>query len=248
MSASDPEPGPDGVDRLKAALRRPSRGQLVVAALLFVLGAAAIVQVRHVGSDEDYAGLRPTELVQVLNGLNAATRRTERDIEELERTRDALRSRTQARVAALEQARKELSGLGILAGTLPAEGPGIRITVSVEDGDALTTNQLLDGIEELRDAGAEAIEINDSVRVIAQTSFQDTVDGLEVDGVLLRAPYVVDVIGDPDTLDTALRVPGGFNDDVGQTGEVTVKKRKRVEVTVLRTPAEPRFAQPAEGQ
>lgn len=244
-----PEPEEqDGTDRLKHALLKPSRGQAVVGALLLVLGAGAVIQVRHVGTNDDYAGLRQPELVQVLNGLNAATRRTERDISDLQRTRDALRSRTERRDTALTQAKAELDALGILAGTLAAHGPGIRITVDMAHDQALTTNQLLDGIEELRDAGAEAIEINDSVRVIAQTSFQDTVDGLEVDGALVRPPYVIDVIGDTDTLATALRVPGGFEDDIGDAGTVRVKRLKDVEITVLRTPARPHFAQPDESQ
>jgi uncharacterized protein YlxW (UPF0749 family) len=234
--------------RLRRALVHPSRGQVVVAVLLFVLGAGAVTQLRLVGDDDPYAGMRQPELIQVLNGLNAASRRAEREIDDLERTRDALRSRTERRQTALEQARQELTALGILAGTLPATGPGIRITIEVEDGTR-PTNQLLDGIQELRDAGAEAMEINDSVRVVAQTSFDDGIDGLEVDGALLTSPYVIDVIGDPDTLATALGIPGGFKEDVTEGGgEFTIEKLDEVEVSVLRTPAEPRFAKPVEGQ
>ncbi len=45
---------------------------------------------------------------------------------------------------------------------MPAEGPGIRVTVKdPASGAAVGTNQLINGLEELRDAGAEVIEIND---------------------------------------------------------------------------------------
>ena len=53
------------------------------------------------------------------------------------------------------------------------------------------------GVEELRAAGAEAIEFNDDVRVVAQTSFEDAERGVVVDGRRISAPYVIDVIGDP---------------------------------------------------
>ena len=102
-------------------------------------------------------------------------------------------------------------------------------------------NHLLDGIEELRNAGVEAIEINDRVRVIAQTSFEDDPAGVRVDGVVLKAPYVIDAIGDADTLSGALTFQDGFTDDVKlDGGSVTIKKEKQVEVSVTRTPAKPR--------
>ena len=73
--------------------------------------------------DDTYAGLRQAELIQALNGLQAASRKAERDISELESTRDRLSNSTERRTTALEQARKEVRSLGVLAGTVPATGP-----------------------------------------------------------------------------------------------------------------------------
>jgi uncharacterized protein YlxW (UPF0749 family) len=234
--------------RLRRSFFSPSRGQAVVAVLVGLLAFAAVTQARLTGKDDTYAGLRQAELIQALNGLQSASRKAERDISQLEATRDRLRSSTQRRTTALEQARKELRTLGVLAGTLPATGPGIRVTVQDPKGD-LSLNHLLDGVEELRNAGVEAIEFNDRVRVIAQTSFEDDPDGVRVDGVVLRPPYVIDAIGDPDTLAGALTFQEGFADDVKlDSGSVSVKKEDRIKVTVTRTPSKPRYAQPVPGQ
>ena len=46
---------------------------------------------------------------------------------------------------------------------------------------------MLDTVEELRTAGAEAMQINGQVRVVAQTSFEDAVGGFSVDGTAARA-------------------------------------------------------------
>jgi uncharacterized protein YlxW (UPF0749 family) len=231
--------------RLVRALVHPGRGQVVVAVLLAVLGAAAVTQVRIAGRDDDYAGLRQADLIQALNGLQAASRRTEQDIRDLETTRDRLRDNNAKTATALKQAREELNTLGVLAGTLAAHGPGVRITVTVPDSH-LSLNYLLDGIEELRDAGAEAMEINDAVRVVAQTSFEAATGGINVDGQVLRSPFTIDVIGDPESLSTALRFPGGFVDDVSQLdeGKVSIKQSEQIEVTVLRKAAEPQYAEP----
>ncbi len=247
------EPGPDlpeptGRDRLRLSFLSPSRGQAVVAVLVGLLAFAAVTQARITGQDDAYAGLRQPELIQALNGLQSAARKAERDISDLETTRTLLKSRTQRRATALEQARKEVQTLGVLAGTLAASGPGIRVTVTDPKGE-LSLNHLLDGIEELRNAGVEAIEINDRVRVVAQTSFEDETDGIRVDGVVLRGPYVIDAIGSPSTLEGALNFDGGFVDDVQlDSGKVSIKQSERINVTVTRTPAQPRYAQPAPAQ
>lgn len=245
---SDTPTPPSSLARLRDAFLSPGRGQVVVAVLVGLLAFAAVTQARLTRADDTYAGLRQAELIQALNGLQSASRKAERDISALETTRDRLRSSTQRRTTALEQARKQLATLGVLAGTVPATGPGIRVTVQDPKGE-LSLNHLLDGVEELRNAGVEAIEMNDRVRVIAQTSFEDDPDGIRVDGVLLKSPYVIDAIGNPDTLAGALQFQGGFSDDVElDSGSVSITKKDTVKVTVTRTPSQPRYAESVPGQ
>lgn len=248
--STQPSTQPNALERLRHALLHPSRGQVTAAVLVGALMFAAVTQVRLYGADDAYAGLRQSDLVQALNGLSAASARAEAEISELESTRDSLRNSSQQRTAALDQARKELTTLGILAGTLPATGPGIQITVHDPKGQ-YHVNHLLDGIEELRNAGAEAIQINDQVRVVAQTSFQDPTNGpgILVDGRLLHEPYVLEVIGDADTLARALDFPGGFKDDVTlDEGTTDVVKKNKVDVDVTREAQASKYAEPQPGQ
>ncbi len=230
-------------DRIWHAIRRPSRGQFVAAVLLAALAFAAVTQVRLTGGNDKYAGMRQADLVQVLNGLSTTARRAEADLTRAEQTRNSLRDRSQRRTAALQQARTELAGLGILAGTTPATGPGIEVTVTEKPGRHLKVTDLLDGIEELRDAGAEAMQLNDRVRVIAQTAFADAQGGLAVDGRVLKPPYTIDVIGNPGTLSRALSFPGGFTDGVHYDGgAVSVRRLATVQITVTRAPVSPKYA------
>ncbi|WP_310963420.1 DUF881 domain-containing protein [Nocardioides terrisoli] len=245
---TDPTPAASPLTRLRRSLLHPSRAQLGVAALLGVLMFAAVTQVRLYGQSNAYSGLRQSDLVQALNGLSAASARSDAEISQLERTRDALRNNSEQRTAALAQAQKELTTLGILAGTLPAHGPGLEIVVSDPKGQ-YRVNHLLDGIEALRDAGAEAMQMNGQVRIVAQTSFEDAEGGIDVDGRLLTPPYTIDVIGDPTTLATALNFPGGFKDDVAlDEGTTKVTRKKDVEINVTRTPTNPHYATPQVNQ
>ncbi|WP_224279413.1 hypothetical protein [Nocardioides lacusdianchii] len=79
---ADPDPDP-GRDRLRGALTRPSRRQAVVAVLLAVLGFAVVVQVRDTQTNDTYAGLRESELIQVLDGLTGTAERARREVERL---------------------------------------------------------------------------------------------------------------------------------------------------------------------
>jgi uncharacterized protein YlxW (UPF0749 family) len=240
-----------GRDRLLASLKRPrSRGQFTAAILLAVVGFASVVQVQAQERNDDYDGMREEDLVQLLNSLASASQRAENEIAQLEQTRSSLRSDTDSRQAALAQARERASVLGILAGTLPAVGPGVVVTVRDPEGK-VGIDQMLNGIQELRDSGAEAFEINNSVRVVAQTAFEDGEEGVVVDDTELAPPYTIEVIGDPHTLQRALNIYGGFVQDIeGPTigGRVTITQSDNVEVASLAEPLQPEYAEPVESQ
>lgn len=243
-----PEPPPEetGRSRLAHALRRTgSRGQLTVGVLLALLGFAAVTQVQSNGQDDRFVGARQGDLIQLINNLSLASQRADNEIARLESTRASLRDDTRSRRTALERAQQQASTLGILAGTLPAEGTGVRVTVT-DTGGGVGSNQLLEGLEELRDAGAEAIELNDKVRVVAQTSLRDVDGGVVVDGTLLRSPFVVDAIGGAETLAGGLDFQDGFIDEVNRVqGKVKVLQSDKVEITSIVQPATPEYARPA---
>jgi uncharacterized protein YlxW (UPF0749 family) len=188
-----------GRQRLSDALVRPTRAQVIVASLLAVVGFAAVTQMRAYEVDDTYAGYREQALIDVLNGLAGTSQRAQAEITRLEQAKAELQSSTSARQAALEQARARANTLEILAGTVAVTGPGIRITIEETEGP-VDIDSLLDTIQELRGAGAEAMQFNGQVRVVAQTSFEDGVGGIYVDDTLLEPPYVIDVIGNPSAL------------------------------------------------
>ena len=107
---------------------------------------------------------------------------------------------------------------------------------------------LLDTVQELRDAGAEAVEVG-GVRVVASTSFLDAPsgEGVLVDGQPVAAPFEVVAVGDAPTMAAALAIPGGVVDVVSRAGgEVAVEQREAVSVDALRELTTPRYARPAD--
>ncbi len=184
--------------------------------LLALVGFAGVTQVRTNQVDDTYAGLRQQDLIDILNGLAGTTQRSEDEIQRLEATRDDLQSDTSARQAALEQARQQAQVLSILAGTVPVSRPGRHDHHQGGVRAGARSVPFIDMVQALRTAGAEAMQINHEVRVVAQTSFEDGTGGLLVDGRLLEAPFTVDVIGPPDALVAALRFPDGPQDQFAE--------------------------------
>src|SRR4051812_5227321 len=224
-----------------------ARGPLVVAVLLAALGFAAVVQVRLTHTQDDFGGQRREDLIDLLDSLSAASDRARSQIDSLQQSRSDLLTSSQRRQAAIDEGRQRLEVLQILAGTVPAVGPGVTVTVT-DPENAVTAAALLNGIEELRDAGAEAIEINDVLRVVASTSLTDTDGIVSGDGITLRAPYVIDAIGSSHTLSEAVVFPGGMSDEISQLGgEVTVREADRVEVGALHTVEPAQYSRPTDG-
>jgi uncharacterized protein YlxW (UPF0749 family) len=241
----------DGADPAHGARwwthRLPTRSGALIGVLLALLGFALAVQLKGRDSDQGLAAARQEDLVRILDDLDARKERLQRDISDLNAKKQQLNSGEQGRKAAVDDARQRADELGILAGTLPAEGPGLAVTFRAGH-DAVPASVLLDAVEELRGAGAEAMQIEGgghTVRVVASTAFVDSGSGVTVGSVRLSAPYTVSVIGDPATMQAALNIPGGVVDTVRQSGgTVSVQQPSVVHVSATRAAPHPRYARP----
>jgi uncharacterized protein YlxW (UPF0749 family) len=176
---------------------------------------------------------RQDQLVGVLDDLSQRSERLRSDIQDLQDTKASLQS-DQSGATALAEARKRAITYGILAGTLPATGPGIELRIDDPHGK-VGASVLLDGLEELRDAGAEVVQIND-LRVTVSTSFIDAAEGgVLTGGQLLRPPYTFLAIGDPRTLATAMNIPGGVMDSVrGAGADGTLTQHGTITINAVR--------------
>lgn len=221
---------------------RFTKAQVLASVLTLALGFAIATQIQQAGAT-GLANLRQDELVRLLDDVNQRSLRLDLQIRELEAQRDLLKSGADTAAAAAAQAQKRLDELAILAGTVKARGPGVRLTIT-DPQVGVHSAALLDVLQELRDAGAEVVQFG-PVRMVASSSFTDTTAGVVVDDQVLKRPYVVLAIGDPQTLASALNIPGGIVDTVKRAGATaTVEQLTTVTIDALHTPATPRYASP----
>lgn len=221
---------------------RGTRAQILAGVLCALVGFALVVQVQQQRSD-DLASLSQDELVRILDEVTQRTEDLEQQASDLRAQRTELVSGSDTQRAAREAALQRAQVQGILAGRLPAVGPGVVLTIR-EPNERVPAHALFNVLEELRNAGAEAIQLDD-VRLTASSYVVDTEAGIEVDGVELTAPYRWIAIGDPETITPALNMPGGALAAIrGESGTTELRSRDEVEVTAVRDIAPPRFATP----
>ncbi|MFI8369623.1 DUF881 domain-containing protein [Streptomyces sp. NPDC085466] len=234
---------PDGRRRLADALWPPrvTRAQLVVALLLACLGFGLAIQVSSTSEGSALRGARQEDLVRILDELDDRTQRLEDEKARLEKQRSELESSSDQAEEARRQTQEKERQLGILAGTVAAEGPGITLTVTDPVG-AVESDMLLDAIQELRAAGAEAIQV-DGVRVVANSYLTGGGDDMRIDGTQVTAPYVFKVIGKPEDLEPALNIPGGVVQTLEkEQATATVERSAKIVVDALRPAKRPDYA------
>jgi uncharacterized protein YlxW (UPF0749 family) len=219
------------------------RSQLVVALLACLLGFGLAVQVRTTQGNSVLGSARQDDLLRIISDLTARSERLTRETAELQATRDRLAAAGNQDSAAVTEARRRTDTLGVLAGSVAAHGPGVRVVVD-DPGHKLRADFVVDVIQELRDAGAEAMMING--RRIGTSTY--AVDGdvqIVLDGAPLAQPYTVVAIGDSATMATALKIPRGVVDTAQDAGaRIHIEEATDVVVDALRPLSPPRYARP----
>jgi uncharacterized protein YlxW (UPF0749 family) len=216
--------------------------------LMTVLGIGLAAQVR-VNDNEDYLdSARPADLLVVLDNLGRREAAIREDIATLQNTLTTLQNESGGSGAALAEARAELDALSIQVGAVAATGPGVVVMVT-DPRNGVGSEVLVDAVQELRAAGAEAIQIagatGEPVRIGIDSWIAGPAGNTVVDGRETKAPFVITAIGDPPTLSAALDIPGGVVDTVARNGgECSVSQSQQVTVSALRDPRSRQYAQP----
>lgn len=111
---------------------------------------------------------------------------------------------------------KELKELNMYLGLTEVEGEGITVTLRDNTSSLISTaNDLVhDGdlravVNELKNAGAEAISINGQ-RIVPSTSINCVGTVIQVNDEVVGAPFVIKAIGNKTNLNSGITRPGGF--------------------------------------
>lgn len=109
---------------------------------------------------------------------------------------------------------KELEETNMYLGYTKLHGEGIEVTLSDSEFKTIDRWDLLQLVNELKLAGAEAISINNE-RVVSTTEIANVGSQfILINGNRIPSPFVVKAIGDKKYLESAITIKGGYIDEM----------------------------------
>jgi uncharacterized protein YlxW (UPF0749 family) len=178
--------------------------QLTIAAVAFVLGLLVVLQLRSQGGDSALAQLSAQDLTVLVANLNDRNDQLRQEGSTLEGELNTLTSNQARGDVSVDEINADLERVRAYAGLEAVAGPGVTIAI---DGpiDGQGVEEL---INELRNAGAEAIAVGD-IRVVPGVVASGPAGAITVADTNLVPGFELSAIGAPDKLTGSLTRTGG---------------------------------------
>ena len=216
-----------------------------VGALGLVVGILAVTQFRTQSNIvKALQSESPVNQAQAISNLLEANAALDQEVRSLEQqlakySQGLDRSGLEALVA-------DLNRLKVVNGLVEVWGPGVEVSVE----GRIQPEEAQDIINELRNAGAEALSLNGQ-RLVAASNVSQTEDRetLLVDGAALTPPYTFGAIGDVQTMEVALERKGGIIPLLRyayRESKISVLRVNRMVLPIYQGKYVYRFARPAE--
>ncbi len=206
--------------------------QLSLTIVCFILGLLLVAQFRiQRMTDSSLLSASSADQLVIISNLVENNIRLREEMETLEEQLSEYQQATGG--AVLETLVEELNKVRIINGLVEVSGAGVEVSL---DGPVGVVD-VQDLINELRNAGAEALTVNGE-RLTLYSVIASTEDGvMAVNGAQLSRPYILQAIGQPETMETALLRGGGLIATLERNYEglaVSVIKRERMVLPVYR--------------
>jgi uncharacterized protein YlxW (UPF0749 family) len=218
--------------------------QLSLTMLCFALGLLLMAQFRTQRmTGRALLSASSAEQLAIISSLVENNARLREEMEALEEQLSEYQQATGR--AVLGTLVEELNKVRIINGLVEVSGSGVEVSI---DGP-IGVLDVQDLINELRNAGTEALTINGE-RLTLYSVVASTEDGtMTVNGTQLSRPYVLQAIGHPETMETALLRKGGLIATLERNYEglvVSLIRREKMVLPVYEGTIEFVYASPIE--
>ncbi len=193
---------------------------IAIAVVCVVLTAAITVQIRTMKEESSAVSVATanSELKDSLLEWKERAENAERDLEKSTKELETIRKESTTDDNSASEKQEELKKYNQLIGLTDVTGEGIVLTVSDSSADStlldmssliVHDSDLRNLINELANAGAEAISINDE-RIVNSSCVTCAGNVIQINGKRVGSPFEIKAIGNPESLYGAITRPGGY--------------------------------------
>lgn len=207
---------------------------ITVGLACFVLTMVMFMQFKIVNETDitSIETMREEELRTELANWRAKYEEANSQYEEKSQKLEEYKQKEESDAESAELVQKELKQVNMSLGKTKVQGEGIVITLrdkQTEDFAQISADDLLQIVNDLKEAGAEAISINDE-RIINMSDIVFVSNSvIKVNQHRILAPYIIKAIGNQTYLEGALLGNGGYVDKLNKLGyDVTTLKDNKV--------------------
>lgn len=224
-------------------LEKKQKFQISISIVVLILVFAMTWQIKGVRKTNTVQGQMSNRIETLQQDYKTELEKNEKLLQQIiELQNDLTKYREQVTESggAAKILKEELTRAETIAGLTDVSGSGIIVTITdgssqniggivQDDGYGIVHDSyLLTILNELRASGAEALSLNDE-RILATSEIRCVGPTVSVNNTKQAAPFEIKVIGNPDTLENALRMPGGVVEQAGFYGvDVNIKKSNKL--------------------
>ncbi len=231
------------------------KGKIAIVVLCAILGfviAMQIQAVRQATGGNRFLNQRAQHMVSELRNLRNEKEKLNQELDNIEnRLREYEISEADESII-VRNLKKDLARYHIFTGFVPVKGPGLTITLDDKQSEGasfLMYNYeiLLDLVNELNAAGAEAIAINDQ-RLLSTTGIHYFSNAVMINSIPTTPPFVIAAIGNPQALEASINMRFGIMWNIRQENNLTVSTNKEENITfqIYSETIEFKYARPIE--
>lgn len=178
--------------------------------------------------------MREEDLKQELVNWKTKYEEAEQRYEEIEQTLNKYKEESTSNSQIKQNLEEELENLNLMLGVTDVEGTGIIITLQDSDDqeEKITAEELMMIVNYLKDAGAEAISINDQ-RIINSTYITLINNSfIKINSQKISSPYEIKAIGDSEYLKSSLVGNGGYAEKITNLGKkIKIEEKRKVYIS-----------------
>lgn len=213
-------------------------------------------KVVHETEETNIDTMQEAELRQELANWKTKYEETKQKYDETTSTLKSYKEESASDSQTKQTLEKEVKDLELALGKTDVEGAGIIISLSEKSEEELEEEEeikpivaedLIYIVNYLKDAGAEAISINDE-RIVNTTDIADIGNSIKINSKHLRtSSYTIKAIGNSSYLESSISGKGGYAEQLDITGiKVEIQRQNKIQIPKYEGNFEIKYMQEAE--